>query len=146
MRRVKFTVPGRAQPVGSKRAFPRKGGGVIVAPDNPRAQPWMAEAAALAATAAGDEAMTGALSLYVTFTLARPKGHYGTGRNSANLRPSAPPYPATRPDLTKLVRGLEDALTGALWRDDAQVVIQVLSKVYGWPERTDVVVEEVACP
>lgn len=139
--RVTFVVHGRAQPVGSKRAFPRKGGGVIVAPDNPKARPWMEAVAAVAAEAAGSEPMTGAVVLSATFVLARPRGHFGQGRNSERVRPSAPSYPGSRPDLSKLVRGLEDALTGSVWRDDGQVVRYAVDKVYGWPERTEVVVE-----
>ena len=47
------------------------------------------------------------------------------------LRPSAPPYPATRPDVTKLLRAVEDAATGLLWADDAQIVTQSAAKRYG---------------
>jgi len=57
------------------------------------------------------------------FFLARPKSHYRTGRNADRLRENAPRRPAKMPDLSKLVRATEDALTDAgLWRDDAQVV------------------------
>ena len=40
--------------------------------------------------------------------------------------------------LLKLTRAVEDALTGLVWRDDAQVVDEVLSKRYGAPERVEV--------
>lgn len=45
-------------------------------------------------------------------------------------RPSAPHYPAVKPDATKLVRAVEDALTGICWRDDAQIVNQDVRKRY----------------
>lgn len=70
--------------------------------------------------------LTGPLQLDVTFAIARPKGHYG----KRGLLPSAPLFVTVRPDVTKLLRGLEDALTGVLWRDDAQVVKQHACKVY----------------
>jgi Holliday junction resolvase RusA-like endonuclease len=42
------------------------------------------------------------------------------------------PYPSVKPDLSKLVRAVEDALTDAkVWRDDALVVrYHELDKVY----------------
>ena len=48
-----------------------------------------------------------------------------------------------RPDATKLVRAVEDALTGLVWRDDAQVVIQTVRKRYGHPERAEIFVQEI---
>lgn len=69
----------------------------------------------------------------MVFAMARPKGHYRTGRNAHLLRDGAPPYPAGTPDLSKLCRATEDALTdaGVVWADDAQVVEYTrLAKVY----------------
>jgi Holliday junction resolvase RusA-like endonuclease len=74
------------------------------------------------------------------FVLARPRSHYGTGRNADRLRATAPAWPCSRPDATKLLRAVEDALTGVVWRDDGQVVVQTARKVYGWPERAEVCV------
>lgn len=39
------------------------------------------------------------------------------------------------PDVLKLARGVEDALTGIVWRDDAQIVNESLSKVVVAPPR-----------
>lgn len=143
-RSFEFVVPGKPQPAGSKRAYAKKGGGVIVTDDNPRAKPFQnAVNAEAVATLDGEAPLEGALRLTVVFILARPKGHYGSGRNSDRLRPSAPPFPTTRPDASKLVRAVEDALTGALFRDDAQIVSQHVGKRYGWPERTVVTVSEI---
>lgn len=142
---IRFQVLGRAQPAGSKRAFANpKTGKMIVTDDNRRSRPWKQEVAAVAYQAmAGGPLLTGPLDLRVVFYVARPRGHYGTGRNADRVRPSAPPYPAVKPDVTKLVRGLEDACTGVVWRDDAQVVIQRVRKVYGAPERADVEVRQL---
>jgi Holliday junction resolvase RusA-like endonuclease len=42
------------------------------------------------------------------------------------------------------VRGVEDALTGVVWRDDAQIVHQVASKFYTrGPERCEVLIRQV---
>lgn len=68
------------------------------------------------------------------FAFERPRGHYGTGRNSARLRSDAPPWPITTPssgDIDKLARAVLDALTAAdIWRDDVQVAMLVTAKVW----------------
>jgi hypothetical protein len=58
-----------------------------------------------------------------TFTVERPAGHWRSGRNS-NL-PSAKwtDYPTGRPDLSNLIKLVEDALTKLAWDDDDQVVL-----------------------
>jgi crossover junction endodeoxyribonuclease RusA len=63
------------------------------------------------------------LDVGITWSLARPKSHWGTGRNADRLKPSAPAYPTSPPDLDKLTRAVFDALTksGRLG-DDAQIV------------------------
>jgi Holliday junction resolvase RusA-like endonuclease len=52
------------------------------------------------------------------FRFPRPRSHYG----KRGLLPSAPRHMVTKPDLDKLIRAALDALTGIIWRDDAQVV------------------------
>lgn len=59
----------------------------------------------------------------LTFTVTRPQSHYGSGRNAHVLKPSAPDYPTGRPDLSNLIKLVEDALTGVAWVDDDQVVM-----------------------
>lgn len=70
------------------------------------------------------------MRLELRFFSERPKNHYGTGRNTGRLKSSAPPYKITNPDLTKLTRAVEDALTGIIWKDDSQVVQQETMKRY----------------
>ena len=60
----------------------------------------------------------------------RLKGHYGTGKNAGTLKPSAPLFHTSKPDLDKLVRCIKDALTGIAWKDDAQVSLVCATKVY----------------
>lgn len=144
--RAEFVVYGRPQPAGSKRAFKHAHTSrVIVVDDNPKSKTWKQEIAGAAHNAlAGRALFDGPLVLEVTFVLKRPKGHYGTGRNASAVKPSAPAYPVTKPDTTKLIRCLEDALTGVLWRDDAQVVTQYAWKQYGEPECCEVTVRSLA--
>lgn len=146
--RIQFTVHGLAQSAGSKRAFAYKKAdgsgklGVRVADMNPKAAEWKNLVRDKAAEAmAGVPLLDGPLCLEVIFFRPRPKGHYGSGRNAQMLKAGAARQPTTAPDTTKLVRCLEDALTGVVWRDDSQVVIQHAEKWYGDPARCEVAVE-----
>lgn len=136
-----FTVHGLAQPAGSKTAGRAKDGRMFVRDSAKRSAPWKQQVATAAGEAcAGAELLTGALHLDVTFVVPRPKGHYG----KRGLLPSAPIYPTVRPDITKLLRAVEDACTGIIWRDDAQIVSQVAGKQYGEPARCEVTVTDLA--
>jgi Holliday junction resolvase RusA-like endonuclease len=63
------------------------------------------------------------LWLDCTFYVKRPKGHYGTGRNAGVLKDWTPEYPTGKPDLSNLVKMVEDCLVLArVMADDDQVV------------------------
>jgi Holliday junction resolvase RusA-like endonuclease len=140
---LEFTVYGHALPGGSKRPLRRGGkkdGRIILVDNNPKTRDWRNDIKIVAAELMkGRELYEGALALDVTFFVLRPKGHYG----SYGVKKSAPKFPTKRPDTTKLLRPLEDALTGIIWRDDAQIVTQTCSKRYGEPERVEVKVSVV---
>lgn len=140
MNAISFTVYGTAAPAGSKKGFVnRKTGRVIITDDSKRSKPWQAlvrDAAvdAMTTTIAGAQyvvhPLDGPVLLDLTFWVARPKGHYGSGRNSGAVRTSAPHAPTVKPDLLKLARAVEDALTGVIYRDDAQITCETLQKAY----------------
>lgn len=141
MTTIRFFAPGKAEPAGSKKAFvmkikDRPGTSVkdyraIVTDDNPEGERWKKIVALYARTVHTGKPLEGPLQLDVTFTLERPQGHFGTGKNAGNVKDSAPECPIVRPDTTKLLRCLEDGLTGILWIDDAQIVRQIITKQYG---------------
>ena len=68
--------------------------------------------------------LIGPISLTVTFLFSHPKGDFGSGKNAGVLKCSAPILHIKRPDATKLLRCLEDALNGVIWKDDSQIVYQ----------------------
>lgn len=143
-RTITFYIAGVPAPAGSRKGFVnRKTGGVIMAPASKRSRPWQAAVSAAAAEAMSGELLAGPLELSVVFHMARPLGHFGTGRNRATVKPSAPAYPAVKPDATKLLRAVEDALTGVVWRDDAQVVDQHAHKRYAPTAGCLVIVSEL---
>ena len=129
---VSFTVPGVAAPAGSKRGFynPRTGR-VIVTDDSKRSRPWKAQVTDAAIEAMqGRPLMEGPLLLDLVFWMPRPKGHYGSGRNAGVVKAGAPHAPTVKPDLLKLARAVEDALSGVCYRDDAQITVETLQKAY----------------
>jgi Holliday junction resolvase RusA-like endonuclease len=71
-----------------------------------------------------------ALAMELTFVMEEPSTHFGQGRNAATRKPSSPAVPIVRPDLLKLGRAVEDALTEVLYDDDSRIVDQRQRKVY----------------
>lgn len=128
---VRFTVRGQPEQKGSTRAFalPIKGstskhGGpkyrAVTTSANPNLKRWEQLVAFEAGHAARGAFFTGAVAVRLTFRLTRP----------ASVSPKARPFHVVRPDLDKLVRGCLDAMSGVLFRDDAQIVTLEASKVY----------------
>ena len=141
MSSIEIIVLGTPAPQGSKHGYAIKAKGaytgkVAQVESSAKVKPWRmavkyAALNEIRATTDHWRPMTGALVIEVVFRLPRPKGHYGTGRNTGNLKPSAPLFPAGRPDLDKLLRSTFDALGEAgIWGDDAQVVAARGRKVY----------------
>lgn len=130
---VEFFVPGHAAPGGSKKAFRHATTGKVIVMDDAKGnKEWRSSVAKFGYEAMiGKKPLEGPLFVSFTFFQTRPKGHYGSGRNAAVLKPSAPRFPTARPDTTKLIRAAEDALKGISWLDDAQIVHQIGRKVYG---------------
>lgn len=137
---IVFEVSGIApRPAGSKNAFPfrRHDGrlGVRVTDSSGlRGKAWrdsVAKACILAMKKGRKKLLHGAVKLRVAFRLPRPMAHY-TGK-AKTLRDGAPPVHVQKPDTTKLLRAVEDALTGIAWGDDAQIVWQEASKEWADP-------------
>ncbi len=131
-------VVGIPAPQGSKTGFTNKyTGRVVLVESSKKAKPWRhdVKAAALEARqAVGHETFTGPVTVEMQFYFEHPKAHYRTGRLANLLRPNAPFWKSTIPDLSKLVRACEDALTDAgVWRDDALVVEMTVAKAYSDP-------------
>lgn len=141
---VAFVVYGKAEPGGSKRWLPaggRSGGRPIIVDANRRTKDWQrAVAYAAGAVMNGQALLDRPVRLTLRFYVTRPAGHFTTtGALSAHGRRH--PFPDVRPDLTKLTRAVEDALTGIVLRDDARVVQQDVAKLWGEPARLEVEVE-----
>jgi Holliday junction resolvase RusA-like endonuclease len=128
-----LVVRGRPAPQGSKRAIPhfkgtgegRQWTGNSQVEMSPHVKTWrgdVKEAAEKRIADTGHVRICGPVRVRMVFTVDRPKSVSRRKR----LRPS------TMPDLSKLCRATEDALTDAgVWKDDALVVEYVrLAKVF----------------
>ena len=138
---IQFFVPGKPQSQGSKRWVGR----MIEA--NKDLAPWRATVTAYtlkAIRAHGNERMfIGPVTIRLEFYFARPKAHYGTGKNAGKLKPNAPTWVSTTPDADKLVRAICDGITDAgLWQDDSLVVEIHAVKMYAEQPGVLITVEE----
>jgi len=121
-------IPGRALPQGSKKPVRNVATGKMsVIDNNPHLAEWRMQVTGYTKQAMGGATTTfpmeGPVKVYVTFLMARPKYHYGTGRNERKVKDSSPIYPTSYPDIDKLQRAILDGFTDAgVWLDDSQVV------------------------
>lgn len=126
---INFWVPGFAAPQGSKEYKGHRNGKPLLVDQCKRLPAWKADV-----KKASEKAMVGhkmlekqfvSLSLY--FFMPRPKAHY---RKDGSLSPNAALRPITTPDLTKMVRAVEDAMSNTVYDDDSRVVVQSNEKYY----------------
>jgi len=113
---IRIRVYGIPAPQGSKRHV---GNGVMIE-SSKKVKPWREAVKWAAVEAMGGKALRldGPIYLGVVFVMPRPK------------KPKSA-FPDRTPDLSKLIRSTEDALTDAgLWADDARVVSTMARKVY----------------
>lgn len=117
---ITITVIGTPAPQGSKKlvGHARNGRGILIE-SSAKVKPWR-QAVTYAAREAGVR-LAGPVAVSMTFTLPKPKSA-PKGRKT---------WPDRKPDVSKLVRSTEDALTDAgTWEDDARVVRCECAKVY----------------
>jgi len=116
---IKFRVYGRPAPQGSKKSI---GNNRFV--EASKYLPAWRKAVTQAAKEVISESFVpiqGAVKLKVQFYLERPK--------SVSIKNR--PHPIVPPDVSKLIRAVEDAITDAgLWEDDSQVCYVESSKFY----------------
>lgn len=132
---LSFEVIGHPEPAGSKKAVPPRGGARFaqVIDANPKAAPWKK---LVAATARGSvlkhrfDVIDGPVWVSMVFHVRRPGSHFRTDGVTLSAEGQRKPYPTSKPDVLKLARAVEDALTGIVYVDDAAIVSESLRKEY----------------
>ncbi len=128
VRSVEIRVVGLPAPQGSKRLIGHtKAGRGILVESSAKVKPWREAVKYAALEVFNPEAyprecrINGAVDEEMVFTLPKPKSAPKTRRT----------WPDKKPDLSKLIRSTEDALTDAgVWEDDARVVRCLAAKVF----------------
>lgn len=133
-----FVVRGDAVGQGSVDTFR----GRVVQPRKVRDQRDRMCAAALRCWPPDRPPLTGPVGVRVWVTAARPKYHWlpaNTKRTYPVLRPDAPAWCLSFPDLDKVLRLVGDALTDAnVVRDDKIICRWEAARLYGEQPRTEV--------
>jgi crossover junction endodeoxyribonuclease RusA len=120
---MKFAVQGiEPAPQGSKRHV---GNGRMIEASS-KVKPWRF-AVSQAALETGWQLVDRPVMVQITFMFSRPKSHYNS---KGQLKPAAPIYKQTKPDLDKLCRSTLDGITNVLIKDDSQVVNLICTKIY----------------
>jgi Holliday junction resolvase RusA-like endonuclease len=116
-------VKGTPATQGSKRAFVNRYTGKPSLKESSKGLPgWRNDIrAAFAPLMDGRELLDGPLEVRVRFVFLRPQHHHVAGDRSRPVKPNAPVYHAQAPDLSKLLRGMEDDLNGLVWTDDSRI-------------------------
>lgn len=145
MTEVRFSVHGQPKTAGSKAAFAfigkdGKPHSRVTDDTGEAGKSWRSLVVGSARKAYVGPLLDGPLVLDVTFRFLRPGDHFGRRGGAPYLKPTAPHYHSVKPDATKLLRALEDALTGVVWRDDSRIVVQRVRKVYAETTGADVVI------
>ena len=129
-------IEGDPAPGGSKTGFYSKKLNRVLMMDACKKNPaWKKLVATIVKAEYKGKPLEGAIVVYMKFFIRRPKSHYGTGKNADILKSTAPLHHTQKPDLTKFVRSTEDACTGILWVDDAQIDMQINRKY--WANKND---------
>ena len=130
-RTISFFAAGIPKGQPRPKAFARKFGEKWQARvyDPGTAEHWKSQiATALKAAYPTLETFTGPVELRVVFYMPRPKAHY---RSNGDIKPNAPRFCLTKPDLDNLEKAVMDCFTMLMvWRDDSQVCRKFTTKVY----------------
>lgn len=143
---VSFIVVGIAQPAGSKKigyAGGRPGvGRPFIIDDNSKSKHWKAAVRSTAQGAALRERLSVPVfavpvDVKMIFRRTRPASHLNS-KGLPNAHGLRHPFPDTPPDVLKLARAVEDAMTGVIYTDDALIVRELIEKEWGDRDEVEV--------
>ena len=136
---IRLTIPGEAVPQLRPR-FARHGN-FVQTYDPAKCRDYKTYIRLLAGKTYKGPPLEGAIFLRV-MVYRHPPASWGKVRIAAALAGQI--RPTTKPDLTNLVKGIEDALNGLVWTDDARIVEQHTGKWYADRPRVEIEIKELA--
>ena len=97
---ITFFVPGVPVPKGSAKAYVNKhtGRAQVMQDNREKQRPW-ASAITLTAMERGVKGTLSPVGVYLAFYMPRLKSHFGTGKNSHVVKPTAPDLHVSKPGL-----------------------------------------------
>lgn len=111
---ITFFVPGVPQALKRHRSFVRSGRAIMVDPSAAAKETFLL----LALEHRPEEPIRQPINLVVEFRFPRPQGHFTA---KGQVKPSAPAFHTSRPDLDNLQKFICDALNGIFWHDDSYI-------------------------
>ncbi len=130
---IRFVVPGKPATKGSVKLGTTNTGTPFLRQDNKRQKAWAHDVGFCALVgkrhAGVDWLMTGPVAVHVTCYVVRPES-------------AERDLPHVKPDVDKIARSALDALTGIIYKDDAQVTELRIKKRYGAEFSTEFVIME----
>jgi Holliday junction resolvase RusA-like endonuclease len=92
---------------------------------------------------AGSPWLDGPLEMRLVIVVARPGGHYRVG-GALSAAGKRSPWPTRKPDLSNVLKLVEDALNGCAYRDDAQIVFATVARRWCAPGEMEHIVVTVS--
>ncbi len=112
-------VRGKPAPKGNLKGFVRGGHAVITERQTGGVKEWQASVNAVLQERWQGAPLEGPVRVSLNFSLLKPPSVTKKRR-----------YPTVKPDIDKLTRAVLDAMGSIVFRDDAQVVVLIVSKCY----------------
>lgn len=136
-----YTAVVLGDPVAQGRPRFSRQGGFVKAYDPAKSRDYKSYVRLIAAQNAPDSLVEGAIEFSLRIYRAIPKGMPKYKREAAKegrLRP------VTKPDVSNVLKGVEDALKGVWYKDDSQIVgYGVLGKWYDERPRIEIMMREL---
>lgn len=141
MQELKFKIPG--SPIGQGRPKFSTINGHAVAYDPEKSRNYKAYVKLLATQAMKEQGFTMidgpcCLDIMAFFEVPKSKSKKFKERALLGLE-----RPTKKPDLSNIVKGIEDALNGLAYKDDSSIVFLSVAKCYSEVPRVEVILREI---
>lgn len=136
-----YTAVVLGDPVAQGRPRFSRQGGFVKAYDPAKSRDYKSYVRLIAAQNAPDSPVEGAIEFSLRIYRAIPKGMPKYKREAAK---AGTLRPITKPDVSNVLKGVEDALKGVWYKDDSQIVgYGVLGKWYDERPRIEIMMREL---